>query len=85
MRTRIWLTSVAMGAAMLAGGAVTTAQAAPAAPTRSVAGPGTAMDWIYVGTYRSLSACQADGRSSAYEDWDCKRGASGKWQLWVLV
>ncbi|MGW1375056.1 hypothetical protein ACWD6P_12390 [Streptomyces sp. NPDC002446] len=84
MRTRIWLTSVVMGAAMLAGGAATAAQAAPVS-TRPAAAPGTAMDWLYVGTYRSLSACQADGRNSAYEDWDCKRGASGKWQLWVLV
>ncbi|MGP4003075.1 hypothetical protein [Streptomyces sp. 8N706] len=84
MRTRIWLTSVAMGAAVLAGGAVTTAQAAPASSEAATA-PGIAADWLYVGTYRTLSECQADGRSSVYEDWDCKRGASGKWQLWVLA
>lgn len=43
-----------------------------------------AMSWIYVGTYRTLSACEADGRNSIYSEWDCKKNpSSGKWQLWV--
>ncbi|MEV0123215.1 hypothetical protein AB0I16_17035 [Streptomyces sp. NPDC050703] len=48
------------------------------------AGEFGAMSWIYVGTYRTLSACQADGRNSIYSEWDCKKNpSSGKWQLWV--
>ncbi|MEU9124429.1 hypothetical protein AB0C96_31985 [Streptomyces sp. NPDC048506] len=85
MRTRLVLASAVMGAALLTGGTVATAQATPASSGTSTttAAPPTANQWIYVGTYRSLSACQADGRNSVYSEWDCKRGSSGKYQLWV--
>jgi hypothetical protein len=74
MRTRTLFAGLAVGAALLAGGSVTTA---------AHASPSIADSWIYVGTYSSLSACQADGRASVYADWDCKKSSTGKWQLWV--
>ncbi|MDG9687062.1 hypothetical protein QC334_30770 [Streptomyces sp. DH18] len=74
MRTRLVLASAAMGAALLTGGTVATAQAAPAA---------VASSWIYVGTYSTHKACYNDGVNSAYADWECRQSSSGKWQLWV--
>ncbi|GFE19322.1 hypothetical protein Sgleb_73690 [Streptomyces glebosus] len=80
MRTRIWLTGVAMGAAILTG-ATATAQAAPAHP-ETATGSSRAMGWVYAGTYLSQSACRADGENSAQE-WKCVPASSGKWHLYV--
>lgn len=85
MRTRTWLAGLAAGAALLAGGSVATAQAAPAAPSTPSTSEARAQGWIYVGTYSTHEACYRDGVNSAYADWDCKKSATGKWQLWVLV
>ncbi|MEV7192405.1 hypothetical protein AB0N81_11435 [Streptomyces sp. NPDC093510] len=60
------------------------AAASSGANTAASADEFGAMSWIYVGTYRTKSACEADGRSSIYADWACKPNpSSGKWQLWV--
>lgn len=76
MRNRTLLVGAALSAALFSGGTVAAAQAAPA--------PAAAQSWIYVGTYKYLSSCQADGRNSIYSEWDCKKNpSSGKWQLWV--
>ncbi|MGW7369709.1 hypothetical protein ACWGI8_41380 [Streptomyces sp. NPDC054841] len=84
MRTGLVLATAAMGAALLTGGTVATAQATPAssATGTTAAGP-IAFSWIYVGTYRTHQECYDDGVNSAYSEWDCKKSASGKWQLWV--
>ncbi|WP_158794946.1 hypothetical protein [Streptomyces sp. NRRL S-337] len=37
---------------------------------------------IYVGTYRTLSACKADGRNSA-QQWTCVPRPDGKFDLYV--
>lgn len=84
MRTRLVLASAAMGAALLTGGTVASAQAAPAP-----SGTGTATvapianTWVYYGTYSTHRACYNDGVNVPYSEWDCKQTSSGKWQLWV--
>ncbi|MCR8575596.1 hypothetical protein [Streptomyces sp. Isolate_219] len=82
MRTRIWLTSAAIGTVVLTGAtAAATAQAAPA-HSETATSSSTALGWIYVGTYISRSSCQADGENSAQE-WKCVKAPSGKWHLYV--
>lgn len=82
MRTRIWLTSVALGATMLVGGAVATAQAAPSPSAHGTSAGAATKGGIYVGTYRTLSACKADGRNSA-QQWTCVPRPDGKFDLYV--
>lgn len=81
------LASAAMGAVLLTGGAVATAQAAPASldPGNTTAAATILDTWIYVGTYSTHTACYRDGQNSAYSEWDCKQSSSGKWQLWVNI
>ncbi|MGW2559476.1 hypothetical protein ACWCXB_09560 [Streptomyces sp. NPDC001514] len=84
MRTRLVLATAAMGAALLTGGTVAAAQAAPASSgTHTTTAAPIAYTWIYVGTYRTHRECYNDGRNSAYSEWHCRQSASGKWQLWV--
>ncbi|MGP3921934.1 hypothetical protein [Streptomyces sp. 8N616] len=85
MRTRLVLASAAMGAALLTGGTVATAQATPASSDTSMttAAAPIANSWIYVGTYRTHRACYNDGKNSVYSEWECRPTSSGKWQLWV--
>ncbi|MFK4186098.1 hypothetical protein ACI2L4_19060 [Streptomyces sparsogenes] len=87
MRTRLMLASAAMGAALLTGGAVATAQAAPASldPGNTMAAaPPTTTAEIVVGWYSKLSACEADGANSAYSYWYCKWNSSrSAWGLYV--
>ncbi|MEU9793471.1 hypothetical protein AB0E27_23060 [Streptomyces sparsogenes] len=87
MRTRLMLASAALGAALLTGGAVATAQAAPASldPGNTTAAATIFDTWIYVGTYSTETACYRDGQNSAYAEWDCKKSSTGKWQLWVNI
>ncbi|WP_030607932.1 hypothetical protein [Streptomyces sclerotialus] len=84
MRTRLALAGAALGAALLTGASVATAQAAPVSPgtsTTTAVAPG-AYSWIYVGTYRTHKECYNDGKNSVYSQWDCKP-VNGKYQLWV--
>ncbi|MEU4212769.1 hypothetical protein AB0F13_22695 [Streptomyces sp. NPDC026206] len=84
MRTRIWLTSAAMGAVMLVGGVAATAQAAPAPSGTGAASTTVIPGWIPVpGTYPSLRACQADGENSA-QTWKCVRQSNGRYKLYVM-
>ncbi|MEU9497946.1 hypothetical protein [Streptomyces sp. NPDC048196] len=82
MRTRIWITSAAMGATLLIGGAAATAQAAPTSASNGTTVSTSAAGGIYVGTYRTLSACKADGRNSA-QQWTCVPRPDGKFDLYV--
>ncbi|MFG3115603.1 hypothetical protein ACGF4C_14470 [Streptomyces sp. NPDC048197] len=82
MRTRIWITSAAMGATLLIGGAAATAQAAPSSSSNGTTVSTSAAGGIYIGTYRSLSACKADGRNSA-QQWTCVPRPDGKFDLYV--
>ncbi|WP_335939875.1 hypothetical protein [Streptomyces sp. PTD5-9] len=75
MRARIWLTGAALGAALLTGGTVATAQAAPA-PSEAGA------QHVDVGSFPSLSACQSFGSASVYSDWYCQKIGT-KWHLLV--
>ena len=94
MRTRTRFATLLVGAALLAGGPVAVAQAAPApaqADTASTvaaheAKSGAALPRTYtdVGTYRTKAACEADGNSSIYSDWYCKRSSTtSNYHLWV--
>lgn len=83
MRTRVWLTSAALGAALLCGGAAT-AQAEPAPSGTGTESSAVTSGWVFVGKYRSYSACAADGRNSV-QDWTCERGLDGRWSLYVWV
>ncbi|MFD7625512.1 hypothetical protein ACFV7Q_05600 [Streptomyces sp. NPDC059851] len=42
----------------------------------------TALDLIRVDTFRTRSACESFGASSAYAFWVCERNGS-RWELWV--
>ncbi|MFC9859542.1 MULTISPECIES: hypothetical protein [unclassified Streptomyces] len=78
------LVSAARGAALLAGGTLATAQAAPAPSVTgaTATSPGTRR-WIYVGTYSAERRCH-DGRvNSACAEWECRKASSGKWQFWM--
>ncbi|MFE7779607.1 hypothetical protein [Streptomyces nigrescens] len=88
MRTRIWLTGVATGAAMLTGATATaaTAQAAPAhsetATPSTATSSSTATGWYPI-LYPSKSACQAAGEEFG-EQWTCVLlQGSGKWRLYI--
>ncbi|MFI0976935.1 hypothetical protein ACH4SP_07905 [Streptomyces sp. NPDC021093] len=94
MRTRTWFAGLAAGAALLAAGPVAAAQAAPApswtSTASAVAVDGLAADaaaprkYTDVGTYRTKSACEADGRASVYSDWYCKKSSTtSNYHLWV--
>ncbi|WP_158744819.1 hypothetical protein [Streptomyces sp. NRRL S-1448] len=82
MRTRIWITSAAMGATLLIGGAAATAQAAPSSSSNGTTASTSAAGGIYVGSYRTLSACKADGRNSA-QQWTCVPRPDGWFDLYV--
>ncbi|MCR8575595.1 hypothetical protein [Streptomyces sp. Isolate_219] len=88
MRTRIRLTGVAIGAAMLTGAtaAAAAAQAAPAhsetATPSTATSSSTATGWDPI-LYPSRLACQAAGEKSG-EQWTCVRlQASGEWRLYI--
>ncbi|MGY5134673.1 hypothetical protein ACWGJW_20075 [Streptomyces nigrescens] len=87
MRTRIRLTGVAIGAAMLTGAtAAATAQAAPAhsetATPSTATSSSTATGWDPI-LYPSRLACQAAGEKSG-EQWKCVLlQGSGKWRLYI--
>ncbi|WP_251096607.1 hypothetical protein [Streptomyces sp. Caat 7-52] len=87
MRTRLAFTGATVAAALLIGGtAATAAQAVPASPQSStastlVAGP---LSYTDVGTYKTYSACRADGKASIYSDWYCKPSTTTtNWHLMV--
>ncbi|MFE9356367.1 hypothetical protein ACFYPB_19745 [Streptomyces olivaceoviridis] len=84
MRTRIRLTSVVMGAAMLAGGAVGTAQAAPAS-SEAVTASCTAMGWPTVYICRTLRECRETAENLGYEDWVCLSRPDDWWELRVYT
>lgn len=70
------MAGAALGAALLTGGAVATAQAAPA--------PSAARTYVDVGTFPSQSACLSFGSASVYSDWYCKKSSTtNNWHLWV--
>ncbi|MFE7430989.1 hypothetical protein [Streptomyces sp. NPDC057545] len=76
MRARIWLTGAALGAALLTGGTVATAQAAPA-PSEAGA------QHVRVGSsFPTQGACESFGRAGVYSDWYCQKSGT-KWYLWV--
>ncbi|WP_405720587.1 hypothetical protein [Streptomyces sp. NBC_00046] len=76
MRARILLTGAALGAALLTGGTVATAQAAPA--------PSETRTYVDVGTFSSQSACLSFGSAGTYSDWYCKKSSTtSNWHLWV--
>ncbi|MFJ1655095.1 hypothetical protein ACIOC2_27790 [Streptomyces sp. NPDC088337] len=76
MRARIWLTGAALGAALLTGGTVATAQAAPATSV--------ARTYTDIGTFPSQSACLSFGRAGVYSDWYCQKSSTtSNWHLWV--
>ncbi|MFF1651589.1 hypothetical protein [Streptomyces sp. NPDC058240] len=76
MRARIWLTGAALGAALLTGGTVATAQAAPA--------PSAAGTHVDIGTFPSRSACLSFGQAGVYSDWYCQKSSTtNNWHLWV--
>ncbi|MFF4382558.1 hypothetical protein [Kitasatospora sp. NPDC001547] len=87
MRTRLALTGATVAAALLIGGtAATAAQAVPASARTSTASPVVAgtLSYIDAGTYRTKSACEADGRASVYSDWYCKPSTTTtNWHLMV--
>ncbi|MFD7499071.1 hypothetical protein ACFV8T_43590 [Streptomyces sp. NPDC059832] len=79
MRARIWLTGAALGAALLTGGTVATAQAA-SAPSA----PSAARTYVDIGTFSSQSACLSFGRAGVYSDWYCQKSSTtNNWHLWV--
>ncbi|MFE7302746.1 hypothetical protein [Streptomyces sp. NPDC057579] len=85
MRTRLVLASATMGAALLIGGAVATAQATPASAdisTTTTTAP-IAYSWIRVGTYNTHFECYTDGQNSAYSKWQCRPISRGRYELWV--
>ncbi|MFF9490466.1 hypothetical protein [Streptomyces sp. NPDC014676] len=78
MRTRTWVASLAAGVALLAGGSVATAQAAPASEvSRTAAVPG----YVKYGTF-SYSTC-ISLRDSYAGDAYCDGIGGGKYILWV--
>ncbi|MEV7130537.1 hypothetical protein [Streptomyces sp. NPDC093260] len=91
MRTRTWLAGFLVGAALLAGGSVATAQAAPAAAGESVKeSSALALYWTDSGErFNRLAPC--DTRGSWYWDnysnvysWDCRWNATNRnYQLWL--
>ncbi|WP_030411415.1 hypothetical protein [Streptomyces sp. NRRL S-1448] len=86
MRTRVWLTSVALGAALVTGGTVATAHAASTSSGASTTTSSPVVPFAYtdIGTYRTLAACQAAGESSIYSDWFCRKSTTtSNWHLWV--
>ncbi|MFE3202949.1 hypothetical protein [Embleya sp. NPDC059237] len=88
MRTRVWITGVALGAALVTGGTVATAQAVPARATSGASATTSGVVASYtltdIGTYPSKAACQADGRSSVYSVWVCRKSTTtSNWHLWV--
>ncbi|MEU6676321.1 hypothetical protein [Streptomyces sp. NPDC046925] len=90
MRTRTWFAGLAAGAALLAGGPIAAAQAAPApsqtSTTSAVAANTAAVPRTYtdVGTYPTKKTCEADGRASVYSDWYCQKSSTTtNYHLWV--
>ncbi|MFD8380153.1 hypothetical protein ACFV2X_16660 [Streptomyces sp. NPDC059679] len=87
MRTRLVLASAALGAALLTGGAVATAQAAPASldpGNTAAAAPPTTSAIVVAGWYSSYAACEGDGENSVYSYWYCKWSSSrSAWGLYV--
>ncbi|WP_405835400.1 hypothetical protein OG528_01140 [Streptomyces platensis] len=79
MRTRIWLTGLAIGAAILTG-TTATAQAAPPHP-RTATSSGTATGWDPV-PYPTSRACQAAGEKTG-QQWQCVRRTGGTWWLYI--
>ncbi|MDW6063822.1 hypothetical protein SAZ11_45025 [Streptomyces sp. FXJ1.4098] len=85
MRTRVWLTSVAIGAAALTGGVTTTAQAAPVSAETATGSCSPVLSQPGGPVYmcRSLIDCHETAEDLGYEDWECVRRSSGWWQLYV--
>ncbi|PBC80884.1 hypothetical protein SAMN05428945_4606 [Streptomyces sp. 2224.1] len=81
MRTRTWFAGLAVGVALLAGGSVATAQAAPApSPTSTTAAvPGY---WHYDGSY-SKSTCLSLAASYAGPAYCTQRGSLWALYIWV--
>lgn len=84
MRTRVWLTSVAMGAAVLAGGA-TTAQAAPVSAETAAGSCSPVLSPPGGPVYLCSSqlACQKTAEDHGYEFWECRLLSSGWWYLYA--
>ncbi|MGP8300376.1 hypothetical protein ACTPOK_21115 [Streptomyces inhibens] len=84
MRNRLALAGAAVvGAVLLTGGTTAAAQAAPAPVNTNTTTANGVLNEVIVGYYSSLSACEADGESSAYSYWRCD-WKSGK-KAWALV
>ncbi|MEU9793472.1 hypothetical protein AB0E27_23065 [Streptomyces sparsogenes] len=87
MRTRVRLTGVVMGAALLAGGAATAAQAAPAS-TETAAGscvPVISRPGGPVAQCQTLRDCEQTAENLGYEEWQCVWSSNGWWRLYVLL
>ncbi|MEU1669710.1 hypothetical protein ABZ547_40235 [Streptomyces sparsogenes] len=85
MRTRVRLTGVVMGAALLAGGAATAARAAPA-PAETATGscsPVISRPGGPVAQCQTLRDCEQTAENLGYEEWTCQRLPSGWWNLYV--
>lgn len=90
MRTRIWLSSLTLGAALVTGGTVTAAQAASTpidARTTTTAGhamPQPLSVIVIPIMYKTAAECEAAGEASGYSSWFCSWGSSyGYWRLYV--
>lgn len=85
MRIRIWLNSVVVGAAILAGSAATTAQAAPASAETATASCSPVLSQPGGPVYlcRTMRDCQETGENLGYEVWYCRSLPSGWWELFV--
>ncbi|WP_150205630.1 hypothetical protein [Streptomyces venezuelae] len=80
MRTRIWASGIALGAALLVGGTTAaTAQTAPAAASVAV----VPADEVFIGYYPSSTACHIAG-SSMSDDYTCIRKGT-RWALYIYV
>lgn len=80
MRTRAWLTGVAMGAALLTGGTVATAQAASASSDATT----VAAAYTDLGTFSSKASCESFGRAGVYSLWYCAPSTTTtNWHLFV--
>ncbi|MEU3527717.1 hypothetical protein AB0E62_28250 [Streptomyces sp. NPDC038707] len=91
MRKRLWLTSLALGAALVTGGAAASAQAATTpidASTTITAGRGMPLSLSRTEIpmiYPSLAQCRAAGEASGYL-YSCTRNSSSSyWRLYLYT
>ncbi|GAA1329326.1 hypothetical protein GCM10009647_068020 [Streptomyces sanglieri] len=80
MRARIWLTGAALGAALLTGGTVATAQAVPAPSDTGVSAVNEYWKKMKMDSQRQ---CEAMRDSYAGRTFCSQEGST--WYLWILV